>query len=346
MRAAMLSGIPVRQKSLSIPAAAADSTAFHNNGDSFGGLTTLGTNDGFALAFETGGTSRIRLENSAPPELTFLPTAGNSGIINGGTGTNDGLVLRCTSAATNIGSMIRFMAFNGANNEMARLTYGGVIVGSLAVGNNLTSIDDTASIQGRYDVEGTSSIAVHNGGGIGSRSARFIASSPGANISMSVTTDAVGNASSGISTNADGSFTITTNSGGARKLILDSLGTNPIELKVGGAGVAFEVNYSGTAKRIGFYGVTAVVRAAAYTQTYATAARTHDNPTGVDLTDNSTGTASDTIADAGVVYAQANQNDFRASIARAVDRNTADILNMKQLINSLIDDEQAIGIAT
>jgi hypothetical protein len=51
--------------------AGADTTAFHNGGDSFGGAAVIGTNDGFSLALETGGTSRMRLETGAY-QLGFL----------------------------------------------------------------------------------------------------------------------------------------------------------------------------------------------------------------------------------------------------------------------------------
>ena len=42
-------------------AAGACTTCFHNNGDSFTGLATLGTNDAYELAFETGGTEKMRI---------------------------------------------------------------------------------------------------------------------------------------------------------------------------------------------------------------------------------------------------------------------------------------------
>ena len=38
-----------------------------------------------------------------------------------------------------------------------------------------------------------------------------------------------------------------------------------------------------------------------------------------DLDDQSTGTASDTIADSGAAYNQANQNAFRASMAKKMN---------------------------
>jgi hypothetical protein len=45
-------------------ASAATANAFVNNGNSFGGLATLGTNDANALAFETSGTERVRIDVS------------------------------------------------------------------------------------------------------------------------------------------------------------------------------------------------------------------------------------------------------------------------------------------
>ncbi|TCD15147.1 hypothetical protein [Oricola cellulosilytica] len=54
--------------------------------------------------------------------------------------------------------------------------------------------------------------------------------------------------------------------------------------------------------------------------------------TGVDLTDNSGGVASDTIAAIGGAYSQAEVANAVASLARATDRNTADILAIKNAL--------------
>lgn len=88
------------------------------------------------------------------------------------------------------------------------------------------------------------------------------------------------------------------------------------------------IEASGAAPMVGLYGVAAVARAAAYTQTYSTTTRTV-NPastaafTGIDN------------AQAGTVYAKLTDlNQLRT-----------DMLQMTQLINSLIDDSQGIGIA-
>lgn len=66
--------------------------------------------------------------------------------------------------------------------------------------------------------------------------------------------------------------------------------------------------------------------------------------TAVDLTDNSGGTASDTIADLETTYTEATVANNFASLARAVDRLTADNVNLRAAIrenaakiNALID---------
>jgi len=80
--------------------------------------------------------------------------------------------------------------------------------------------------------------------------------------------------------------------------------------------------------QVGLFGVTPISRAAAYTQTYSTAARTI-NPastaafTGIDN------------AQAGSVYAQYSE----------LEQLRGDVLQLAQIINSLIDDSQGIGTA-
>lgn len=72
---------------------------------------------------------------------------------------------------------------------------------------------------------------------------------------------------------------------------------------------------------------------AAYTQTYATAARTHSDLTSTDVV------AVDATDDA-TVWALANEikADFNAL--------RADVINLKQVVNALIDDQQALGLTT
>jgi hypothetical protein len=103
-----------------------------------------------------------------------------------------------------------------------------------------------------------------------------------------------------------------------------------------------------TTQKLGFYNATPIVQPSAYTQTYSTADKTHANPTAATLTDNTAGTANTTLEalTSGSVYATdvaAIRNNF-ADLAAMVNKNTADMLDVKQIINSVIDDLQALGL--
>lgn len=74
----------------------------------------------------------------------------------------------------------------------------------------------------------------------------------------------------------------------------------------------------------------------AYTQTYSTAARTVPAATAVAV---DTTAATDTTP-FGYSEAQAN------AIPVAINANAADILAVKKVVNALIDDLQALGLAT
>lgn len=86
--------------------------------------------------------------------------------------------------------------------------------------------------------------------------------------------------------------------------------------------------------KLGFFGVTPVVRPTAITQTYATASPTHANVTQLAAPAGGTG------ATAGAYSSAANRDLMIASINAA--RN--DIANVKQVLNQVIDQLQALGI--
>ncbi len=73
----------------------------------------------------------------------------------------------------------------------------------------------------------------------------------------------------------------------------------------------------------------------AYTQTYSTADRTHANATSADL---ATTAATQTTPFGFASGAQAD------AIATQFNALRVDVLDLKQLVNSLIDDLQAIGL--
>lgn len=85
-----------------------------------------------------------------------------------------------------------------------------------------------------------------------------------------------------------------------------------------------------------------------YTQTYETADRTHDEPTATELTDSTAGTPATTLealAD-GTTYGDdvaSIRNNF-ASLAASNNAIIADLADVKQLVNAIIDDLQAAGL--
>lgn len=75
-------------------------------------------------------------------------------------------------------------------------------------------------------------------------------------------------------------------------------------------------------------------KGSAYTQTaYSTADKTHDN-----VTSSAVATTAATTAAYGYTSAQAD------AIPVAINAVAADLLDLKQLVNSVIDDLQAVGI--
>jgi hypothetical protein len=98
-----------------------------------------------------------------------------------------------------------------------------------------------------------------------------------------------------------------------------------------------------SSQKIGAYGATPVVRPSAYTQTYATASRTHSNPTAVTVTDNSGGSADTTLQAIGASYSQTEVRNNFADLAAQHNAVVADLANVKQVLNQVLDDLQLIG---
>lgn len=88
-----------------------------------------------------------------------------------------------------------------------------------------------------------------------------------------------------------------------------------------------------TTQKLAVFNATPVVRQSAYTQTYSTASKTHSNPTASAVA--TTAATSDTPF--GYSEAQAN------AIVTAVNALVADVANVKQVLNSVIDDLQTYG---
>lgn len=146
---------------------------------------------------------------------------------------------------------------------------------------------------------------------------------------------------------------------GSDRQYLDNKGAAPVITTPAGVTVrtstayqvdtSLDLNYRGTSRikfdgtGIGLFGVTPVARPSAYTQTYATATRTHANPTATTLTAGS-GTADGTVADVGASFDQTTLNNNFKDLATAINALIVDMANVKQVLNSTIDDDQAIGL--
>jgi hypothetical protein len=111
-----------------------------------------------------------------------------------------------------------------------------------------------------------------------------------------------------------------------------SVGGTDRKLRCGECNVTGALNHDGAS--VGFFNTAPVAQAAAYTQTYSTASRTVPNPIAVQ--------AVLTPTNGGWGWATEAQ-------AQAVDDNlnalVGDVVYLRQLINALIDDSQAYGLA-
>jgi hypothetical protein len=122
-----------------------------------------------------------------------------------------------------------------------------------------------------------------------------------------------------------------------------------LDLTQGGINIATDTTTGtkiGTAtnQKLGHYGATPVVQPSAYTQTYSTADKTHANFTSADLTGITSSTTGSALAEPSATYTQSEmQQNFRRIQDQFVALR-ADVADLKQLVNSVIDDLQALGL--
>lgn len=100
-------------------------------------------------------------------------------------------------------------------------------------------------------------------------------------------------------------------------------------------------------QKVGFFGTAPAAQRAAYVQTYAIADRTHDAPTATVLVHSAVGgVANGTLVDCTASYSEAAVEENFKELATAFNLLLADVADLKQLVNSVIDDLQALGLAT
>jgi hypothetical protein len=105
----------------------------------------------------------------------------------------------------------------------------------------------------------------------------------------------------------------------------------------------FAVDFSGGAYRVGFFAVTPQARPTAYTQTYSTADRTMANLTAAALT-HGVGTADGTVDDVTAAHDQTILNNNFKELTDQIAKLLADVTDVKQGLNSVVDDLQGFGL--
>ena len=102
--------------------------------------------------------------------------------------------------------------------------------------------------------------------------------------------------------------------------------------------------YSMNSTGISFYNQAPVARPSAYTQTYSTADKTHATMTAPSSITNSVGTGNDAVVDVTSSFSQSVLNDNFRDITDVVNELINDVIDVKNLVNSVIDDLQALGL--
>ena len=98
-----------------------------------------------------------------------------------------------------------------------------------------------------------------------------------------------------------------------------------------------------TTQKLGFYNATPVVQPSAYTQTFSTADKTHAARTATTLTvADGAGTNDGTI---GTITADASVIAAVQELAAAVNALIVDLADTASVVNSVVDDLQALGLA-
>jgi hypothetical protein len=97
-----------------------------------------------------------------------------------------------------------------------------------------------------------------------------------------------------------------------------------------------------TSQKLGFWNATPVIQPSGYTQTYSTADKTHANPTAATLTvTDGAGSNDNTI---GAITADASVIAAVQEIVDEINKLIADVADVKQFTNSILDDMQTMGL--
>ncbi len=101
---------------------------------------------------------------------------------------------------------------------------------------------------------------------------------------------------------------------------------------------------SNTADKLGFWGATPVARPAAYTQTYSTPDKTLAAQTASALSGITTSSTGSVLIEPAASYTQSNHQQNYRRLQDQFNNLRNDHLDLAQVVNSLIDDFQALGL--
>ena len=123
-----------------------------------------------------------------------------------------------------------------------------------------------------------------------------------------------------------------------RKLEEEKIETMAVDALVDNLVVAGSFQHAGDT--LAFFAGSAVTQRPAFTQTYSTADRTIAAPTATTLT-HGVGTADGTVDDVGAAFNQTTLNNNTRELTDQIANIVADILDLKQAVNALVDTFQA-----
>ena len=216
--------------------------AFVQNGNSFGTLATLGTNDGFALAFETSGVERGRFLTTGPFMVNTQTATSSFALIGAEETINNARSIDIKNPSSGTAASVSFLAISnsGRNAQMGHTSSGFTPVGGL-LANDAFFLN--SSLSGSLTILTTSASPIRFSTTTIER-ARFLATGP--IFLIGTTTQLNSLVRLQLEDTVAGNMSLlvrNTNAGGAAQVSVglknDSAGTSPtVSMSVTGTGIA------------------------------------------------------------------------------------------------------------
>ncbi len=211
------------------------------------------------------------------------------------------------------------------------------VTGDLAVTGGATAADVTATddLSVGDDATVTGDLAVT--GNVAVNTNKFTVAASSGNALVAGTLAVTGASTLTGATAVTGDFAVNTNkltvaASSGNTLVAGTLAVTGAQTFTGQTNIDGDLDHDGT--NVGFYGVTPAARPGAITQTYATTTATH-----ADMTSAAVATDAAGLTLYGYAEAQAN------AIPVAINALRADVINLKGVVNLILDGLQSQGLA-